>query len=110
MKSKKGAKPKKVFLDEDDKWTNSYFNPGGFKSRRREMFFNIPNPNWTAAAAMHSNDEPVRPKKKKKAKTAKAKTAKAKKAKVKKTSAKKAKAKKGAKKTKVKKAKTKKKT
>ena len=110
MKSKKGAKPKKVFLDEDDKWTNSYFNPGGLKSRRREMFFNIPNPNWTAAAAMHSNDEPVRPKKKKKAKTAKAKTAKAKKAKVKKTSAKKAKAKKGAKKTKVKKAKTKKKT
>lgn len=110
MKSKKGDKPKKVFLDEDDKWTDSYFNPGGFKSRRREMFFNIPNPNWTAAAAMHSNDEPVRPKKKKKAKTAKAKTAKAKKAKVKKTSAKKTKAKKGAKKAKVKKAKTKKKT
>jgi phosphatidylserine/phosphatidylglycerophosphate/cardiolipin synthase-like enzyme len=78
MKRKKGARPEKVFLDEDDKWTDSYFKPGGFKTRRREMFFNIPGINWMAAAAKHSNDEPVRPKKKKKAKTAKAKTARAK--------------------------------
>jgi phosphatidylserine/phosphatidylglycerophosphate/cardiolipin synthase-like enzyme len=89
MKRKEGARPEKVFLDEDDKWTDSYFTPGGFKTRRREMFFNIPDANWTAAAAQHADDEPVRPKKKKKAKAAKAKTAKAKKAKVKKAKKKK---------------------
>jgi hypothetical protein len=89
MKRKEGARPEKVFLDEDDKWTDSYFKPGGFKTRRREMFINIPDANWTAAAAKHSNDEPVRPKKKKKVKAAKAKTAKAKKAKVKKAKKKK---------------------
>ena len=84
MKRKEGARPEKVFLDENDKWTDSYFYPGGFKSRRREMFFDIPTANWTVAAGKHSNDEPVRPKKKKKAKAAKATPAKAKKAKKKK--------------------------
>jgi phosphatidylserine/phosphatidylglycerophosphate/cardiolipin synthase-like enzyme len=59
-KRKKGQEPKKIFLDPNDKWTDDYFRPGGFKSRRREMFFNIPSPNWIAAAAAHSNDEPVR--------------------------------------------------
>jgi phosphatidylserine/phosphatidylglycerophosphate/cardiolipin synthase-like enzyme len=63
-KRKPGTKPKKVFLDENDSWTDSYFRSGGFKARRREMFFNVPTPNWTASAAKHSNDEPVRPKKK----------------------------------------------
>jgi hypothetical protein len=67
MKRKKGAKPEKVFLDEDDRWTNSYFTPGGFKTRRREMFFNIPDTNWSVGAGGRSNEEPVRPKKKKKA-------------------------------------------
>lgn len=62
-KRKEGAKPQKVFLDENDIWTDSYFRPGGFKTRRREMFFNVPTPNWTASAATHSNDEPIRPKK-----------------------------------------------
>ncbi len=66
MKRKKGQKPEKVFLDEGYGWTDSYFKPGGFKTRRREMFFNIPKDNWTKAAAGHSNVEPVRPKKKKK--------------------------------------------
>jgi phosphatidylserine/phosphatidylglycerophosphate/cardiolipin synthase-like enzyme len=80
MKRKKGAKPEKVFLDEDDRWTNSYFTPGGFKTRRREMFFNIPDTNWSVGAGGRSNEEPVRPKKKKKAKTAR-KRAKSKKAK-----------------------------
>lgn len=83
MKRKAGKRPEKVFLDEDDKWTDSYFRPGGFKTRRREMFFSIPDPNWTEAAKQHSNDEPVRPKKKKtksaKAKKVTTKTAKAKK-------------------------------
>jgi phosphatidylserine/phosphatidylglycerophosphate/cardiolipin synthase-like enzyme len=67
-KRKKGQKPEKVFLEEDDSWTDSYFFPGGFKNRRREMFFKIPKDNWIANAAKHSNDEPVRPKKVKPAK------------------------------------------
>lgn len=66
MKRKEGGRPEKAFLDEDDRWTDRYFVPGAFKSRRREMFFMIPDVNWTAAAAKHSNAEPVRPKKKKK--------------------------------------------
>ena len=66
MKRKKRQKPKKVFLDENDSWTDSYFFPGGFKTRRREMFFNVPADNWTKSAATRSNDEPTRPKKKKK--------------------------------------------
>jgi hypothetical protein len=117
-KRKKGQKPEKVFLDPDDRWTDDYFKPGGFKTRRREMFFNIPSPNWIAAAATHANDEPVRPPKKKKPKTAAAKTrkttktAKAKKKKVKKAKAKKTKKTKAkktkARKSKVKKSKTKK--
>ncbi|UFS77027.1 phospholipase D-like domain-containing protein [Tardiphaga sp. 37S4] len=115
-KRKKGEKPEKVFLDPDDRWTESYFKPGGFKSRRREMFFTIPASNWTVNAATHSNDEPVRPPKKKKAAKAVAKKAKTKTAKKKTTkktakaaSAKKAKTVKSKKvaKAKVKKAKTK---
>jgi phosphatidylserine/phosphatidylglycerophosphate/cardiolipin synthase-like enzyme len=104
-KRKKGEKPKKVFLDENDVWTNDYFTPGGFKTRRREMFFSIPTPNWIGTAGARSNDEPVRPPKKKKPKSAtattkktktkkaKTKTAKAKKVKAKKVKAKKTKAK-----------------
>jgi len=64
-KLKKGQRPKKVFLAEDDRWTGEYFYPGGFKTRRREMFFNIASPCWIAGAGKRSNDEPVRPKKKK---------------------------------------------
>jgi phosphatidylserine/phosphatidylglycerophosphate/cardiolipin synthase-like enzyme len=102
MKRKKGAKPEKVFLSEDDRWTESYFRRDGFKSRRREMFFHLPDHNWTAAAAQHPNEEPVRPKKtktgetarkttkKKVKKAAKKRTVKRKKAKVKKVPAKKA--------------------
>jgi hypothetical protein len=66
MKRKKKDKPEKVFLDETDVWTQSYFKPGGFKTRRREMFFNVPADNWTKSAATRSNTEPTRPKKKKK--------------------------------------------
>jgi hypothetical protein len=95
---KKGEQPKKVFLEPTDAWTDDYFKPGGFKSRRREMFFNIPSPNWIASAETRSNDEPVRPPKPKKPKAAtagkKAKTAKAKKAAGKKATVRKAKAKK----------------
>jgi len=80
MKRKRGEKPKKAFLDEDDRWTDSYFRPGGFKTRRREMFFNVPSANWTAGAAKRGNEEPVRPKKKKAKATGKATKAKARKA------------------------------
>jgi PLD-like domain len=69
MKLKEGERPKKVFLTEDDKWTDDYFFKGGFKSRRREMFFNIASPCWIAGAGKRSNDEPIRPPKKKKART-----------------------------------------
>lgn len=65
MKRKKGKEPEKVFLDESFAWTDSYFWPGGFKTRRREMFFKLPAKNWTAGAAKHSDKEPVRPPKKK---------------------------------------------
>ena len=68
MKRKKNDKPEKVFLDETDVWTKSYFKPGGFKTRRREMFFNVPADNWTKSAAARSNTEPTRPKKTKKTK------------------------------------------
>lgn len=58
----------KYYLDDKGIWTNSYFYPGGFKTRRREMFFNVPANNWTSAASTHPDKEPVRPKKKPKAK------------------------------------------
>jgi hypothetical protein len=64
-KLKEGERPKKVFLDEDDGWTEEYFFEGGFKSRRREMFFDIAAPCWVKGAGERSNDEPVRPAKKK---------------------------------------------
>lgn len=68
MERKKGEEPEKVYLEENDKWTDSYFWPGGFKTRRREMFFKLPKTNWTTEAAKHSDTEPVRAKTKKTAK------------------------------------------
>jgi phosphatidylserine/phosphatidylglycerophosphate/cardiolipin synthase-like enzyme len=66
---RKGSeRPKKVFLDETDSWTDQYFFPGGFKSRRREMFFKIVSNNWTKSAGKRSATEPIRPKKKRVAK------------------------------------------
>lgn len=64
MKRKKGQTPEKVFLEENDKWTDSYFWPGGFKTRRREMFFKLPAKNWSLSASRRPNKEPIRPKKK----------------------------------------------
>ena len=70
MKRKEGEEPKKVYLDETLPltWTDSYFWPGGFKTRRREMFFKLPPKNWATGAAKHSDKEPTRPTKKKTAK------------------------------------------
>jgi hypothetical protein len=78
-KAKNGKKTdgsEKYYLDDKGTWTNSYFYPGGFKTRRREMFFNVPADNWTKMAVTHPNTEPVRPKKKRKPKAAAASTAK----------------------------------
>jgi phosphatidylserine/phosphatidylglycerophosphate/cardiolipin synthase-like enzyme len=105
--AKESDDAKGAFLDETDKWTDSYFNPKGFKTRRRELFFADPAKNW-AAAAGERPDTPVA-KKKTAAKKAKKKKAvkKTKKKAAKKKAAKKKTKKKVAKKTKKKAAKKK---
>jgi phosphatidylserine/phosphatidylglycerophosphate/cardiolipin synthase-like enzyme len=40
-----------VFLSEDSSWTDGYFRPGAFKTRRREMFFADPAECWVRNAA-----------------------------------------------------------
>jgi phosphatidylserine/phosphatidylglycerophosphate/cardiolipin synthase-like enzyme len=47
----RGGEAKGAFLDETSKWTNSYFRPGAFKTRRQEMFFSDPTNSWVANAA-----------------------------------------------------------
>lgn len=44
---------KGAFLDENDRWTDSYFRPGAFKTRRRAMFFADPAKSWSKNAAKH---------------------------------------------------------
>jgi len=46
----KGEDATGAFLDETDKWTDSYFKPAAFKTRRREMFFADPAKSWVANA------------------------------------------------------------
>lgn len=46
----KGGKASGAFLDETSKWTNSYFEPEAFKTRRREMFFSDPSKSWVTKA------------------------------------------------------------
>jgi len=46
-----GGDAEGAFLDETSAWTDSYFRPGAFKTRRREMFFKRPARNWTDNAA-----------------------------------------------------------
>jgi hypothetical protein len=38
----RGGDAEGVFLSETPAWTNEYFKPGGFKTKRREMFFSSP--------------------------------------------------------------------
>jgi phosphatidylserine/phosphatidylglycerophosphate/cardiolipin synthase-like enzyme len=45
-----GGEAKGVFLDEASGWTDSYFRPGAFKTRRREMFFADPDKTWVIQA------------------------------------------------------------
>lgn len=47
----RGGRAQAVFLDETSKWTDSYFKPGAFKTRRREMFFSHPGKTWVDNAA-----------------------------------------------------------
>lgn len=39
------------FLKDTDVWTEPYFEPGAFKSRRRELFFSDPTRSWVSNAA-----------------------------------------------------------
>lgn len=50
-----GGEAKGAFLDETSGWTASYFKPGAFKTRRREMFFADPKKNWVANAAKRTS-------------------------------------------------------
>jgi hypothetical protein len=85
-----GDEAKGAFLSEDSSWTDGYFKPGAFKSRRREMFFADPTPTWSenAAAGASGARTPGRKAAAKKKRPA-AKKAKRKKSKAKTTSAKK---------------------
>jgi hypothetical protein len=47
----RGGEAAGAFLDETSKWTDGYFAPGAFKTRRREMFFADPAKSWVASAA-----------------------------------------------------------
>lgn len=58
----KGDKAKGVFLDETPTWTDGYFKPGRFKTRRREMFFADPNQSWVANAQAEENEPAKKPK------------------------------------------------
>ena len=47
----KGGQAKGAFLEEDSRWTDSYFRPGALKTRRREMFFADSKLSWVKNAA-----------------------------------------------------------
>ena len=42
----KGDEAAAIFLDETDRWTDSYFNPNSVKANRRLMFFRPPKTTW----------------------------------------------------------------
>jgi phosphatidylserine/phosphatidylglycerophosphate/cardiolipin synthase-like enzyme len=42
----KGDDAVAIFLDETDRWTDSYFNPNSVKANRRLMFFRPPETTW----------------------------------------------------------------
>jgi len=57
----KGEDAKDAFLDESEGgtevWTKSYFKPGAFKTRRREMFFVPTKRKWTTTATKRKKFE-----------------------------------------------------
>lgn len=69
----KGGEAKGAFLEETSKWTDSYFKPNAFKTRRREMFFADPTRSWVANAAKHDAEPTKNAAKKAKATTSKSK-------------------------------------
>ena len=74
MKLEKVRGPRRSFSTRTTNGPTRYFFEGGFKTRRREMFFNIASPCWIDGAGKRSNAEPIRPAKKKRAKGAAAKS------------------------------------
>ena len=46
----KGKNAKGAFLDENDKWTDSYFRRDAFKTRRRALFFGDSTRSWATKA------------------------------------------------------------
>ncbi len=71
----KGNNAQAIFLDESDRWTDSYFTAGHTRNNRRVMFFNPGSPTWAENAAAGPAPKPAIAKKaaeKKKAVTKKA--------------------------------------
>jgi len=69
-----GGEAEGAFLQETSVWTDNYFKPGTFKTRRREMFFVDPSKTWAANAAKDDANSAKKPKSvAKKAKNVKAK-------------------------------------
>jgi hypothetical protein len=109
----RGEDAKGAFLDETSDWTDSYFKPEAFKTRRREMFFSDPAESWVTKAGARKTPAKKKTTKKKttkkkaaaKKKTTKKKAATKKKATKKKATKKKATKKKATKKKATKKAK-----
>jgi phosphatidylserine/phosphatidylglycerophosphate/cardiolipin synthase-like enzyme len=89
----KGNDATAIFLDETDKWTDSYFAPGHQKSNRRLMFFAETPATWFANAAATPSTQAKAKKKPKKAAGVKSKKAHKTKTKTKQTTTKKSKAK-----------------
>jgi len=54
----KGKEAKGAFLDETSNWTDSYFKPRLFKTKRREMFFADSKTSWAKNAATRA-DKPA---------------------------------------------------
>jgi phosphatidylserine/phosphatidylglycerophosphate/cardiolipin synthase-like enzyme len=61
----RGDKAKGAFLEETSAWTDSYFRPKAFKTRRREMFFADPAKSWVDNASKPEAKKPGKAAKKK---------------------------------------------
>lgn len=78
--AKDGKGADDAFLAETSAWTDSYFKPNAFKTKRREMFFATPAKNWADNAANDPALPPETAKPARKSSTAKKPAAKKKKA------------------------------
>lgn len=57
-----GKNAEGAFLCETSQWTDSYFKPGAFKTRRREMFFADPSKSWVTNAGKAEETPAKKPK------------------------------------------------